>query len=678
MHLDAMKNPIRVLIIEDFPPDAELMVHELCKTGFDPIWKRIETESEYLENLDSDLDVILADYTLPQLHVRRALELLKHTGFDIPFIVVTGSIGEEVAVECMKQGATDYLLKDRLMRLGQAVSHALEQKQLRMAKKNTEQALKESEDRWQFALEGCGDGVWDWNIQTNDIFYSKQWKQIIGFGENEIEDDLSTRDKRIHPDDKDLVINEIQKHLNGDTPQYVAEYRVLSKYGTYKWILDRGKVIIRAEDGKPLRMVGTYTDITERKLLEEGLQERETNLRILFNSLKDFIFVLDMQGHILRINNTVVKRLGYSRKELLGKHVLIIHSPDKRDEASIVLDLGERRGAFYPLTLMTKEGDLIPVETKISRGRWSSKDVMFCISRDVTERLRVEEALRNSEQKFSKAFHASPNLMFIITVYDWRFIDVNECFLRTMGYKRGEVVDSTLNQLNIFVDHETRGRMENLFMAKGRVQNIEARFKLRSGEVRMGSFSAESIDVKGEKCLLVVVDDITERKKTEEKLLYLSTHDVLTGLYNRAYFEMEMSRMESGRQFPVSIVMMDIDGLKIINDIHGHAEGDQLMKCAAKVLKATFRSEDTVARIGGDEFAVLMPNTDSTTLESVLNRIRDRLSSNNINGDDISNLSLSIGASTGYKGCSLNDVIKQADKRMYEEKIDKSKNKNKL
>jgi len=138
-----MSAPLRVLILEDRPEDAELMLHELRRAGFDPAWQRVETEPDYLAQLHEGLDVILADYTLPQFDALRALQLLQEHGLDIPLIIVSGLISEESAIECVKQGAADYLLKDRLARLGPALTHALQEKKLRDEKRRAEMALWE-------------------------------------------------------------------------------------------------------------------------------------------------------------------------------------------------------------------------------------------------------------------------------------------------------------------------------------------------------------------------------------------------------------------------------------------------------------------------------------------------------------------------------------------------------
>src|SRR5262249_48117368 len=134
-----MSTHLSVLILEDRSDDAELVLHALRRAGFAPQWQRVETESDYLAHLHADLDVILADYSLPQFDALRALQGLQERGLDIPFIIVSGTIGEELAVSAMKQGAADYLLKDRLTRLGQVVAQAMEQKQLREAKRQAEE-----------------------------------------------------------------------------------------------------------------------------------------------------------------------------------------------------------------------------------------------------------------------------------------------------------------------------------------------------------------------------------------------------------------------------------------------------------------------------------------------------------------------------------------------------------
>jgi PAS domain S-box-containing protein len=145
-------------------------------------------------------------------------------------------------------------------------------------RKQVEAALQESEFRWKFAIEGSGDGLWDWNVAENTVFFTKRWKEMLGFAEDEIGNGLDEWEKRIHPDDKAEVFAMIQAYFDGKIPGYINEHRVLCKDGSYKWILDRGIVVSRSEDGKPLRMIGTHTDITVRKEFEAELLRSNAEL----------------------------------------------------------------------------------------------------------------------------------------------------------------------------------------------------------------------------------------------------------------------------------------------------------------------------------------------------------------------------------------------------------------
>src|SRR5574341_76761 len=194
-----MPTPLRVLILEDNAADTELVVHELRRAEFDPHWQRVDSKADFLSALNPVVDAIIADYSLPQFDGLSALKAVQERHLDIPFILVSGTIGEEVAVDAMKQGAADYLLKDRLARLGPAVARALEQKQLREAKRIADQTVQESAKRFRALIENSSDAIALVGPDGTILYASPAVTRILGYEINEYVGRIAF--ELIHPDD---------------------------------------------------------------------------------------------------------------------------------------------------------------------------------------------------------------------------------------------------------------------------------------------------------------------------------------------------------------------------------------------------------------------------------------------------------------------------------------------
>ena len=260
---------LNLLFLEDSSNDAALVLHELRRAGFDPHAARVETEPDYLAQLDPALDLILADYSLPQFDALRALHLLRERGLDIPFIVISGSISEEVAVECMKQGAADYLLKDRLARLGQAVTHALGLKQLRDEKAQAEAILRDSEARYRTLVETSPDAILLMDLGGLIFVGNHQAAALYGFesvGEMLGQDSFNF----IAPEDRPRAREETQQALQTLGVKNL-EYTLLRKDGAC-FPAELNASVIIGNEGKPAAFITVVRDITERKQRERRLE----------------------------------------------------------------------------------------------------------------------------------------------------------------------------------------------------------------------------------------------------------------------------------------------------------------------------------------------------------------------------------------------------------------------
>ncbi len=274
----------------------------------------------------------------------------------------------------------------------------------------------------------------------------------------------------------------------------------------------------QSEADAELRRLGTQGMGTEARLRavmqkQEGdqtSQQNEKSFWQFFDSIDDFLFVLDEQWRILRVNRTVTERLGFSQEELTGRLALTVFPKERWSEAeSVMADLISGKVECSPVPVEAKDGTLIPVETRVVRGSWNGRPVYFAVCKDIF-------GLKLSEEKFSKAFHGSPALMALIKVSNRTVFDVNEAFLRVLGYSRDEAIGKTPTELNLFVDLGQRDRLlEGL--AQGRqTRNVEIQLRTRAGEIRDGLVSAEMLSLERESLILAVVVDITERKRVEE------------------------------------------------------------------------------------------------------------------------------------------------------------------
>jgi two-component system cell cycle sensor histidine kinase/response regulator CckA len=270
---DRHRHPLRVLILEDDPLDAALMVAELRRAGFDPQWQRVETEAAYLAALHPDLDVILSDFNIPHFDALRALGLLRARNFTTPFIIVSGSIGEDQARDALAHSATDYLLKDRQARLGPAVARALEQRQLQHGKRQAESALGVAEARIRFALEASRVGTWEVDVDTGVTRWSAILEALHGLPAGTFGGTREAFIDCVHPDDRPLVHETMALAPSPRTTSRIT-YRTVWPDGSVHWISRIGQSMPEGDDG-PRRAAGIAMDVTEYRTLEDQYRQSQ-------------------------------------------------------------------------------------------------------------------------------------------------------------------------------------------------------------------------------------------------------------------------------------------------------------------------------------------------------------------------------------------------------------------
>lgn len=358
--------------------------------------------------------------------------------------------------------------------------------------------LRVSEERWKLALEAVGDGVWDWNVQTGEVVFSKRFGQLFGFSEDEYGHHYEDKKSRIHPDDTARVMADLQAHLSGKTASYSCEHRGQCKDGSWKWVLSRGAVVSRTEDGKPLRVIGTNVDITSRKQAEEAVLAASRFQQAVFDSLAAKIAILDRHGTVMQTNAAWRK---------------------------YAVDSGFTDGPGF------------------IGGNY----------------LEILDCVTGNDQQTVQAAAAG-----IASVVSGEFDQFQ------LQYPFFSPLDKRWFIMKVTPVHD------------------------------------------GKEQLVVSHEDVSSIKAAELASLTLANIDTLTGALSRRNFltlaEQELTR-SMRYELPLMVLMLDLDHFKLINDHYGHAAGDAVLQGFVQTVTGVLRESDLIGRIGGEEFAVLLPNT---------------------------------------------------------------------
>lgn len=409
----------------------------------------------------------------------------------------------------------------------EAINQTLEQRIIEH--QQIEQALKESEERWQLALRGNNDGIWDWNIKTNAVFFSTRWKEMLGYQDCEIAHHLDAWIPLVHPDDLDRVMQTLQAHFDGETPFYLSEHRILCKNGTYKWVLDRGQALWD-EQGNIVRMVGSHTDISDRQQAEENLRWQETLLRSMTDASPLAFYVVDNRSdEILYFNPRFCQIWGIEhleeamqRGELKNHEIIPDCLPQLLDvqafaESCKLLQTEENRSIVEDEIAFTQERTIRRFSSQIrdESDRYFGRLYLF---EDISDRKQAEAALKESEIRFQAFMDNSPTAAWI-TNDKGRILYLNPAYYRQFNVPSSYQPGKT--DLSFFPAELRQEYLKNTRQVINSKQTLEV---IEQGVRRDGS-AGEFLVYKfpiptttGQLLVGGVAIDITERKKAEAEV----------------------------------------------------------------------------------------------------------------------------------------------------------------
>lgn len=519
---------------------------------------------------------------------------------------------------------------------------------------------------------------------TNDIILELDENYVFTSVYTNHEDDLFiNKEQLINQNVKDIfnqktsdTLIDAFKLAKSTNENQIISYQTLENY-TPKYFLAS---IFYVKFDHEYRYVVSIRDITNQQMVENQLLEMNNRLTEITKQSRTVIWEVDLNGKYTFINSMSLDVFGFEIEEMLGKYFYDFYPEENRLEfKEKVLGLMKRHETVvdFESPYQTKTGDKIWL-LSFSSPKYNEEGILIGYRGsdvDITEKHKIQLALKQSEEKYRFITENTSDVIWIVNLDDFRFTYISPAVTQLRGYSVEEAMSQAIN---------SSMTEESWVLIQNTIENTLGDFILDVNHPKNYILTIEQFHKDGFKIwveisvryrfnelnqieIIGISRDVTERKKIDDEIRYLSFHDQLTGLYNRRYYDIEIERLNTARNCPISFITADINGLKMTNDVFGHNSGDELIKLAANSLKSVCREDDIIVRLGGDEFIVVLPQTSIYDCEQIVSRIHEHIKSIK---DSKYSLSLSIGySSKETMDQEVNDVVNQADRIMYQHKL---------
>lgn len=657
---------IRVLVLQDKQQEAEKTIEMLRSSGFAPEWKRIERKEDYLHALNSDVDLILSDYSLSQFSAKEALSLLREKGLDAPFIVIAEPVYEKAGILMMKEGASDFIFNDQTAQLGESVRSALEHTQQITDKKKADETLRQSEWLFRQFAENSSDIFWVISSNLDAIIYlSPNFEKVLGFSREQIHS-MKEWYEMLHPLDRLKFMEAVRKLLASEPFVYI-DYRLICPDQSIRWIRAHA-FAVKDASGKIYRFAGVCRDVTKLKqsvllrdvrhgvamtfgqyssleeivpkIIQTICETLEWKVGLFWsvdterNTIKYFTswhqggealeeFVKSAKSVVFTTNTGFAGQLLTSQK---AQFVQNIYDTPYFLLSDSVRQAGLQDVIGFPIYLRGQSYGVIELfNTKIEGIDATWLELFNDISKEIglfIERKIAEKALFASEERFKNVFEYAAVGLALLSL-DGRFLQVNHSLCEMLSFSREELLQKNLKEVT-FQDDLVKEMtyLNQLIAGELTYSQTEKRFVTKSKDILWTFISTYLIkdDQGSPPYFIYEVQNISQRKHSEEKLLHLAYYDILTGLPNKKLLEdtLNQSLLDASlRNERVAVFLVNVNRFKRINDTAGIAIGDLILKQIAIRLSNRIQMNDIIGNWEGDKFMIVLSTVQSAESASL-------------------------------------------------------------